>query len=231
MIGRIRGVLLEASPPHLLLEVGGVGYEIEAPLSTFERLPKLQSEVRLYTHVAIREDTQLLFGFLTETERRLFRALIKVNGVGARTALGVLSGTSPEEFVVWVETKDLTRITRLPGIGKKTAERLIVELRDRITDWRRGVLLGGGGTGRRCVQRRKNGCDQRPRGARLQTPGGQSPRPVPRHRRPVERGHHPRRAARAIAGLATPIGDFVWFRLMVRTMTLTDCTYGILRIP
>ena len=139
MIGRIRGVLLEASPPHLLLEVGGVGYEIETPLSTFERLPKLQSEVRLYTHVAIREDTQLLFGFLTETERRLFRALIKVNGVGARTALGVLSGTSPEEFAVWVETKDLTRLTRLPGIGKKTAERLIVELCDRITDWRPGV--------------------------------------------------------------------------------------------
>ena len=119
MIGRIRGVLLEASPPHLLLEVGGVGYEIETPLSTFERLPKLQSEVRLYTHVAIREDTQLLFGFLTETERRLFRALIKVNGVGARTALGVLSGTSPEEFAVWVETKDLTRLTRLPGIGRR----------------------------------------------------------------------------------------------------------------
>jgi len=139
MIGRIRGVLLEASPPHLLLEVGGVGYEIEAPLSTFERLPKLQTEMRLYTHLAVREDTHLLFGFLTETERRLFRALIKVNGVGARTALGVLSGTSPEEFAVWVETKDLTRLTRLPGIGKKTAERLIVELCDRITDWRPGV--------------------------------------------------------------------------------------------
>ena len=143
MIGRIRGVLLEARPPHLLLEVGGVGYEIEAPLSTFERLPKLQSEMRLYTHLAIREDTHLLFGFLTETERRLFRALIKVNGVGPRTALGVLSGTSPEEFAAWVETKDLTRLTRLPGIGKKTAERLIVELRDRITDWKPGVLLGG----------------------------------------------------------------------------------------
>ncbi len=143
MIGRIRGVLLEASPPHLLLEVGGVGYEIEAPLSTFERLPKPQTEVRLYTHLAVREDTHLLFGFLTETERRLFRALIKVNGVGPRTALGVLSGTSPEEFAVWVETKDLTRLTRLPGIGKKTAERLIVELCDRITDWRPGVLPGG----------------------------------------------------------------------------------------
>ena len=132
-------MLLEASPPHLLLEVGGVGYEIEAPLSTFKHLPEPQNEVRLYTHLVIREDTQLLFGFLTETERRLFRALIKVNGVGARTALGVLSGTSPEEFAVWIETKDLTR---LPGTGKKTAERLIVELRDRITDWRRGVLLG-----------------------------------------------------------------------------------------
>ncbi|MDQ3772907.1 MAG: Holliday junction branch migration protein RuvA [Pseudomonadota bacterium] len=143
MIGRIRGVLLEASPPHLLLEVGGVGYEIETPLSTFERLPKPQSEVRLYTHLAVREDTHLLFGFLTETERRLFRALIRVNGVGARTALGVLSGTTPEEFAVWIETQELTRLTRLPGIGKKTAERLIVELRDRITDWRPGVFPGG----------------------------------------------------------------------------------------
>ncbi len=143
MIGRIRGVLLEASPPHLLLEVGGVGYEIETPLGTFERLPELRAEVRLYTHLAIREDTHLLFGFLTETERRTFRALIKVNGVGARTALGILSGTSPEEFAVLIETKDLTRLTRLPGIGKKTAERLIVELCDRITDWRPGLLPGG----------------------------------------------------------------------------------------
>ncbi len=143
MIGRMRGILLEACPPTLLLDVGGVGYEIEAPLSTFDRLPAPESEVRLYTHLAVREDTHLLYGFLTESERRTFRALIKVNGVGARTALGVLSGTDPEEFAVWIETQDLGRLTRLPGIGKKTAERLIVELRDRLADWRPGVLPGG----------------------------------------------------------------------------------------
>ncbi len=143
MIGRIRGILLEASPPHLVLDVGGVGYEIEAPLSTFERLPGPESEVRLYTHLAIREDTHLLYGFLTETERRMFRTLIKVNGVGARTALGILSGIDPDEFVALIETQDLGRLTRLPGIGKKTAERLIVEMRDRLSDWRPGMTIGG----------------------------------------------------------------------------------------
>ncbi|MGH8654029.1 MAG: Holliday junction branch migration protein RuvA [Gammaproteobacteria bacterium] len=134
MIGRLRGVLIEKRPPFLLLEVQGVGYELEASMSTFVKLPGLQKETHLYTHLMVREDAHLLFGFISENERRLFRALIKVNGVGAKMALAILSG-GPEEFVRCVQKSDAARLTRLPGIGKKTAERLIVEMRDRVLQW------------------------------------------------------------------------------------------------
>ncbi len=134
MIGRLRGVLIEKRPPFLLLEVQGVGYELEAPMSTFVKLPGLQKETHLYTHLMVREDAHLLFGFISENERRLFRALIKVNGVGAKMALAILSG-GLEEFVRCVQQSDPARLTRLPGIGKKTAERLIVEMRDRVLQW------------------------------------------------------------------------------------------------
>ncbi|MGH8555116.1 MAG: Holliday junction branch migration protein RuvA [Gammaproteobacteria bacterium] len=144
MIGRIRGLLIEKRPPHLLLEAHGIGYELEAPLSTFDRLPSLNAEVLLYTHLAIREDAHLLFGFLSESERRLFRALLKVSGIGARTALAILSGSDVEEFTKCIHAEDIARLTDLPGIGKKTAERLVIEMRDRLADWTPRAAAAGG---------------------------------------------------------------------------------------
>lgn len=138
MIGRLRGTLLHKRPPHLLLEVGGVGYEVEAPMSTFYALPETGAEVVLHTHLQVREDAHNLYGFAAEAERALFRELLKVNGVGARVALAILSGMDAASFTACVQAGDTARLTRLPGIGKKTAERLIIELRDRL-----GALDGG----------------------------------------------------------------------------------------
>ena len=138
MIGRLRGILLEKTPPFLLLDVQGVGYEVEAPMSTFYQLPATGEEVTLHTHLIVREDAQLLCGFASESERRLFRSLIRVNGVGAKLALAILSGMSADEFAAAVQDEDTARLTRLPGVGKKTAERLIVEMRDRLADWQAG---------------------------------------------------------------------------------------------
>jgi len=132
MIGRLRGVLVHKTPPELLIDVQGVGYEVEAPLSTFYDLGEAGSEVLLLTHLVVRDDAHVLYGFATEAERRLFRALIKVSGVGAKMALAVLSGIGVDEFAQCVERGDTATLTRLPGIGKKTAERLIVEMRDRL---------------------------------------------------------------------------------------------------
>jgi len=141
MIGRLRGTLLDKKPPQLLLEVGGVGYEVEAPMSTFYQLPASGSEVVLHTHLVVREDAHLLFGFASERERSLFRALIKVNGVGAKMALAILSGMNADAFARCIQEGDAASLTRLPGIGKKTAERLIVEMRDRLTDWQEAGVL------------------------------------------------------------------------------------------
>ncbi len=135
MIGRLRGTLAEKQPPKLLLDVCGVGYEIEAPMSTFYQLPETGQELTLLTHMVVREDAQLLFGFASESERQLFRTLIKVNGVGAKLALTILSGIAADEFARAVQDDDTATLIRLPGIGKKTAERLIVEMRDRLSDW------------------------------------------------------------------------------------------------
>lgn len=134
MIGFLRGLILHRQPPHLLVDVHGVGYEVEAPMSTFYDLPDTGAEVLLYTHLVVREDAHILFGFGTETERRLFRALIRVNGVGPRLALTILSGVSVDSFVRSVRDNDTLALTRLPGIGKKTAERLVVEMRDRLDE-------------------------------------------------------------------------------------------------
>lgn len=139
MIGRLRGQLLVKRPPYLLLEVAGVGYEVEAPMSTFYVLPELGAEVVLHTHLQVRDDAHSLFGFAAEAERSLFRELLKVNGVGARVALAILSGMDAATFTACVQSADAARLTRLPGIGKKTAERLIIELRDRL-----GALEFGG---------------------------------------------------------------------------------------
>ena len=132
MIGRLSGTLLEKNPPSLLIDVGGVGYEVEVPMSTYYELPATGQTVQLLTHFVVREDAQLLFGFASQTERAAFRALLKVNGVGAKVALSILSGLSTDEFFACVARKDITALTKVPGIGKKTAERLLVELQDKV---------------------------------------------------------------------------------------------------
>lgn len=123
---------MKKEPPALLVDVGGVGYELEAPMTTFYDLPAAGETVTLFTHLVVREDAHLLFGFVRESQRRLFRNLLKVNGVGPRVALAVLSGLSDDEFVRAVQGNDIDRLTRVPGIGKKTAERLIIEMRDKL---------------------------------------------------------------------------------------------------
>jgi holliday junction DNA helicase RuvA len=132
LIGSLRGRLAAKRPPALLLDVNGVGYELEAPMSTFYGLPSVGADVSLHTHLVVREDAHVLFGFGSEQERSLFRELIKVSGVGPRMALGILSGASVDDFHRSVETQDAASLTRIPGIGRKTAERLIVEMRDRL---------------------------------------------------------------------------------------------------
>lgn len=135
MIGYLKGELAEKQPPVLIIDVHGVGYEVEAPMSTFYRLPAVGSEVKLLTHFVVREDAQLLYGFSTAQERTLFRTLIKVNGVGPKMALTILSGIEAEDFARCVAHDDTASLVRLPGVGKKTAERLIVEMRDKMKDW------------------------------------------------------------------------------------------------
>ena len=150
MIGFLRGKLAAKHPPALLLDVNGVGYEVEAPMSTFYNLPGVGTEVQLHTHLVVREDAHVLFGFGTERERSLFRELIKVSGVGPRIALGILSGASVDEFHRCVEAQDTAALTRIPGIGRKTAERLIVEMRDRLKALATGQpfeVKGPAGTG------------------------------------------------------------------------------------
>lgn len=132
MIGSLTGVIAAKHPPRLLVEVGGVGYEVEAPMSTFYALPAVGDSVRLHTHLVVREDAHQLFGFATEAERSLFRSLLKVTGVGAKVALAILSGVSVEGFTRCVLDGDVGALTRVPGIGRKTAERLVVEMRDRV---------------------------------------------------------------------------------------------------
>jgi Holliday junction DNA helicase RuvA len=144
MIGRLRGTLAEKRPPYLLLDVNGVGYELEAPLGTIFQLPELGQEVTLHTHLVVREDAHLLFAFATLAERTLFRTLLKVNGVGAKLALTILSGISADDFARCVHESDSASLVRLPGVGKKTAERLIIEMRDRLDDWHPAPLLAGG---------------------------------------------------------------------------------------
>jgi len=135
MIGKIRGILLEKQAPQLLIDVQGIGYEVDAPMSTFYQLPEVGQEVNLFTHFVVREDAHHLYGFFTAKERQLFRVLLKVNGVGPRMALTILSSASIDEFVRGVLNNDAASLTRLPGIGKKTAERLIIEMQDKLAAW------------------------------------------------------------------------------------------------
>lgn len=145
MIGRLKGILAHKQPPWLMIDVHGVGYELEAPMSTIYDLPELGREVVLFTHYAVKEDSVALYGFLTETERRLFRDVQKVSGIGAKIALAILSGVSVADFARLVASSDVTALTRIPGIGKKTAERIVVELRDRAADLGRGAAVIAGG--------------------------------------------------------------------------------------
>jgi Holliday junction DNA helicase RuvA len=132
MIGSLSGVLRLKSPPHLLLEVSGVGYEVEAPMSTFYGLPTVGERAHLLTHLVVREDSHVLYGFASAEERALFRNLLKVSGVGPRIALGILSGVTTAAFAQCVRDQDAAALTRIPGVGRKTAERLIIEMRDRV---------------------------------------------------------------------------------------------------
>lgn len=132
MIGSLRGRLVAKAPPQALIEVAGVGYEVEAPMSTFYTLPPVGSELTVLTHFVVREDAQILYAFATEAERALFRSLLKVSGVGPRIALAILSGVSVDAFAQCVQAQDVAALTKIPGVGRKTAERLIVEMRDRV---------------------------------------------------------------------------------------------------
>jgi len=132
MIGRLTGILLEKNPPQLLLDVQGVAYEVDVPMSTFYNLPATGEHVTLFTHLVVREDAHLLYGFGSDSERRAFRQLLKVNGIGAKIALSVLSGLSVAELVQAISLQEAGRLTRIPGIGKKTAERILLELKDKL---------------------------------------------------------------------------------------------------
>ena len=132
MIGRLRGTLVTKKPPQLCLEIQGVGYDVECPMSTFYALPEIDKETILLTHLTIRDDAHILYGFATEMERSLFRVLLKVNGVGAKMALAILSAMSANEFANCISSADTATLVRIPGVGKKTAERLIIEMRDRL---------------------------------------------------------------------------------------------------
>jgi Holliday junction DNA helicase RuvA len=140
VIGHLRGRLAAKHPPALVVDVGGVGYECEAPMSTFYGLPAVGADVLLHTHLVVREDAQLLYAFATEQERRLFRSLLKVSGVGPKIALGILSGINVDGFMLCIEAQDADPLVRIPGVGRKTAERLLIEMRDRVKDF---GLAGG----------------------------------------------------------------------------------------
>lgn len=136
LIGRLRGLLLEKTAPEVLIECNGVGYEVTMPMTSIYTLPEVSKEAIIYTHFVVREDAQLLYGFANKVERKLFRLLIKVNGVGPKLGLAILSGMSADQFVSCVIHDDLSTIVKIPGVGKKTAERLLIEMRDRLKDWK-----------------------------------------------------------------------------------------------
>lgn len=147
MIGFLRGKLAAKHPPVLVVDVGGVGYELEAPMSTFYDLPATGEEVTLLTHLQVRDDAHILYGFGTEAERRLFRNLLRISGIGAKMALGILSGISVDGFFRCVRSEDTATLVKVPGVGKKTAERLIVEMRDRLDPGQAAAAPGAVGTG------------------------------------------------------------------------------------
>ena len=190
MIGRLRGILIEKQPPWVVLDVHGVGYEIEAPINTILALPALGETATLFTHLVVREDAQLLYGFSNDAERRLFRELIKITGVGPRMALAILSGMDRTQLVRCLLDSDAKALTQLPGVGKKTAERLIVELRDRLEKW--PELQASGPKGEDML-------------AALSDTSGEAPRDGDHYRDAeaalVALGYKPAEAARMLSGL------------------------------
>lgn len=142
MIGRIRGVLVDKKPPEIQIDVAGICYEVQVPMSTLYQLPELGKELTLHTHFVVREDAQLLYGFFEVKDKSMFRSLIKINGVGPKMALGILSSMEADEFVRAVRSNDINAMVKMPGIGKKTAERLLIEMRDRLKDWEGGDEAG-----------------------------------------------------------------------------------------
>jgi Holliday junction DNA helicase RuvA len=141
MIGRLTGTVLEKTPPQVVVEAGGVGYEVDVPMGTFCQLPAVGHAVVLFTHLVVREDAQLLYGFGSRAERETFRRLLKISGVGAKIALAILSGMSTDELAAAIDGENITRLSRVPGIGKKTAERLVLELRGKLGGHGAGLLL------------------------------------------------------------------------------------------
>ena len=135
MIGRLRGTIVEKNSPEILIDCAGVGYEVTMPMTSIYALPELEQQAIIYTHFVVREDAQLLYGFANKVERKLFRLVIKVNGVGPKLGLAILSNMSADQFVSCVRHDDITAIVKIPGVGKKTAERLLIEMRDRLKDW------------------------------------------------------------------------------------------------
>lgn len=156
MIGRIRGVIIEKQPPHVLVDVNGVCYEVQVPMTSFYDLPELEEKVMLHTHFAISEVAQQLYGFMRKRDRELFRTLIKVNGVGPKMALSILSGMEADAIVRCVQDNDTKALVNVPGVGKKTAERLVIELRDRLKEWDVPVTLKSAAHGADAQEQRKN---------------------------------------------------------------------------
>ena len=199
MIGFLRGTLISKRPPTLTLDVGGVGYELEAPMSTFYRLPDTGQSLSLVTHLVVREDAHVLFGFFTEAERALFRSLLKVSNVGPRIALGVLSGMSVDGFYQCVRDKDLVSLTKIPGVGRKTGERLLLEMADRLPESLGTDSSAPSGT-LGCRRRGPRRADR----ARLQARRGGAHAQGSRRRPPLHRGNDSRgaeaRASRAGRG-------------------------------
>jgi len=142
MIGSIQGILIEKHLNTLLIDVNGVGYEVEVPMTTLYHLPPMGEKIKLYTHFVVREDAQQLYGFINQRDRRLFRELIKVNGIGAKSALSILSGMEADTFAQCIISGDSVMLVKVPGIGKKTAERLLIEMRDRLADWEWSTSAG-----------------------------------------------------------------------------------------
>ncbi len=139
MIGRISGILVEKKPPSLLVDVQGIGYEVLAPMTTFSQLAALNEPITLHTHLVVREDAHLLYGFAHQNDRKLFQQLIKINGVGPKLALGILSVMEPAQFAHVVEQEEVAALVKIPGVGKKTAERLVIELKDKMSEWTHSV--------------------------------------------------------------------------------------------